>query len=290
LNRREAILAAAAAPAAGPAGMPRVRIGKHEFSRLIVGGNPVSGNSHQPGAVSREMRDYFSTENVKKLLGACEQAGINTWQSRADRHIMRLLNEYRLDGGKIQWVAQTASELADIPRNIRECASLGAAGVYHHGTMTDKLWDEGKIDVVRERLKVMRDAGVLVGLGTHMPQVIDHAESKGFDVDFYMTCIYNLSRSKEDASRLAGRKIDDEFFWEPDRIEMLKRVRQARKPCLIFKVYGAGRRCQSAADMRAAMRQVFEYAKPTDCVVVGMFPKRTEQVRENCALLAEAAG
>jgi len=35
--------------------------------------------------------------------------------------------------------------------------------------------------------------------------------------------------------------------------------------------------------------QVFEYAKPTDCVVVGMFPKLTEQVREDCALLIEAA-
>jgi hypothetical protein len=291
LTRREAILtAAAAAPAAAPAGLPRVRIGKHEFSRLIVGGNPISGNSHQSGAASREMRDYFSAENVKKLLAACEQAGINTWQSRADRHIMRLLNEYRLDGGRIQWVAQTASELADIPRNIRECASLGAAGVYHHGSATDRFWDEGRIDAVREPLRVMRDAGVLVGLGTHIPQVIDYAESKGFDVDFYMTCLYNLSRSREEASRLAGRKIDDEFFWEPDRAEMLKRVRQTKKPCFIFKVYGAGRRCTSAADMRAALRQVFDYAKPSDCVVIGMFPKRSEQVRENCALVREAAG
>ncbi len=270
--------------------MPRVSIGKREFSRLMVGGNPVSGNSHQPGSLSREMRDYFSAENVQKLLRACEQAGINTWQSRADRHIMRLLNEYRLEGGKIQWIAQTASELSDIPRNIRECASSGAAGVYHHGTATDRFWAERKIEEVRERLKVARDAGVLVGLGTHIPEVIDHAESKNWDVDFYMTCIYNLSRSREESSRLAGRTITDEFFWEPDRVEMLKRVKQSRKPCLIFKVYGAGRRCASAADMKAAMRQVFEYAKPSDCVVVGMFPKHKEQVRENCALLIEAAG
>jgi hypothetical protein len=283
------LLAAVAARAAAAAEMPRVRIGRHEFSRLIVGGNPVSGNSHQSGQASREMRDYFSAENVKKLLAACERAGINTWQSRADRHIMRLLNEYRLDGGKIQWVAQTASELADIPRNIRECASLGAAGVYHHGTATDSFWAVGKIEDARERLKVMRDAGVLVGLGTHIPEVIDHAESKGWDVDFFMTCIYNLSRSKEEASRLAGRRIDDEFFHEPDRVEMLKRVKASRKPCFIFKVYGAGRRSRSAEDMRAAMGQVFEYAKPSDCVVVGMFPKYKEQVRENCALLIEAA-
>jgi hypothetical protein len=35
------------------------------------------------------------------------------------------------------------------------------------------------------------------------------------------------------------------------------------------------------------MRQAFQYAKPTDCVVVGMFPKRTEQVTQNCRLLRE---
>ncbi|MBI4877292.1 MAG: hypothetical protein HY822_21910 [Acidobacteria bacterium] len=290
MTRREALLAAASplAVSAPPGGMPRVRIGKHEFSRLMAGGNPVSGNSHQPGRLSREMRDYFTAENVKKMLRACEQAGINTWQSRADRHIMRLLNEYRLEGGQIQWVAQTASELADIPRNIRECAGLGAAGVYHHGSSTDSLWAAGRIQEVRERLKVMRDAGVLVGLGTHIPAVIDHAEEKAWDVDFYMTCIYNLSRTKEEASRVAGRPVEGEFFWEPDRVEMLKRVKQTRKPCLIFKVYGAGRRCGSAEDMRAALRQVFEYAKPSDCLVVGMFPKHKEQVRENCALVREA--
>ncbi len=288
MTRRDALRAAAGGLAL-PGEIPRVRIGGREFSRLIVGGNPVSGNSHQSGQASREMRDYFSAENVKRLLRDCERAGINTWQSRGDRHIMRLLNEYRLDGGKIQWVAQTASELADIPRNIRECAALGAAGVYHHGSATDSMWKSGRMDELRARLKATRDAGVLVGLGTHIPEVIDFSESEHWDVDFYMTCLYNLSRSKEEAARLAGRAVDGELFWEPDRVEMLKRVRHSRKPCLIFKVYGAGRRCASAADMEAALMQVFRYAKPSDCVVIGMFPKHKEQVRENCALLLRAA-
>lgn len=289
MTRREALLAAAAAAIPAEPPMPRVRIGKHEFSRLMVGGNPISGNSHQSAEASREMRDYFTAENVKRLLRACEQAGINTWQSRGDRHIMRLLNEYRLEGGKIQWVAQTASELADIPRNIRECAAMGAAGVYHHGTATDRFWKEGKMEEVRSRLKVIRDTGALAGLATHIPAVIDYVESNGWDLDFYMTCLYNLSRTKEEASRLAGRPVEEEFFWEPDREEMLKRVRATRRPCFIFKVYGAGRRCATAADMRAAVRQVFEYAKPQDCVIIGMYPKLKEQVRENCALVIDAA-
>lgn len=289
VTRREALLAAVAAPAAHAAGggVPLVDFGPHRVSRLMVGGNPVSGNSHLSPALSREMLEYFTAANVKKLLRDCEQAGINVWQSRGDRYIMRMLQEYRQEGGRIQWIAQTASELADIPRNIREMASVGAIGIYHHGSQTDKLWAAGKIDQARETLKVMRDSGVRVGLGTHIPEVVDYVESKGWDLDFYMTCVYHLSRTKEEASRVAGRPIEGEFFWEPDREKMLARVRRTRKQCLIFKIYGATRSCDSEEQMRGAMRQAFQYAKPSDCVVVGMFPKRTEQVNQNCRLLRE---
>jgi hypothetical protein len=286
MSRREVMMGAAALAGQGPA--PQVKLGPHVVSRLIVGGNPVSANSHLSSKMSREMLDYFTAANVKKLLRECEQAGINTWQSRGDRHIMRLLHEHRLEGGRIQWIAQTASEFADIARNIREIASLKPVGIYHHGSQTDKFWAAGKIEQAREMLKVMRQAGVQVGLGTHIPEVIDYVESKDWDLDFYMTCVYNLSRSKEEAERLAGRPIADEFFWDPDREKMLERVRRTSKPCLIFKVYGASRKCGSPEQMLEALRLVFRYAKPSDCVVIGMFPKYSEQVRENCRLAGEA--
>ena len=42
----------------------------------------------------------------------------------------------------------------------------------------------------------MRECGVQVGLGSHIPEVIGYAEERGWDVDFYMTCFYNLSRDE----------------------------------------------------------------------------------------------
>ena len=267
---------------------PQVAFGQHRISRLIVGGNPVSGHSHVSAAMSREMIDYFTAANVKRLLAECERAGINTWQSRGDRHIVRLLHEHRMEGGRIQWIAQTASELVDIPRHIRELAGRGPIGIYHHGSMTDKYWAEGRMDHVRENLKVIRQTGVRVGLGTHIPEVIDYAESADWDVDFYMTCVYNLSRSSAEAARVAGRPVEGELFWPADREKMLERVRNTAKQCLIFKVYGAGRHCGSAEDKRQALQLVSRFAKPQDCLVVGMFPKHSEQVRENCRLLREA--
>lgn len=287
-TRRQAILAPAAILTAQGSGLPTVRLGPHVVSRLIVGGNPISGNSHVSPALSREMVDYFTAANVKRLLADCERAGINTWQSRGDRHIMRLLHEYRLEGGRIQWIAQTASEYADIPRNIREIASYRPIGIYHHGTATDRFWDAGKIEQARELLKAIRDTGVLVGLGTHIPEVVDYVESKGWDLDFYMTCLYNLSRPRPEAEQLAGGKLQGEYFHHPDRERMLEQVRRTSKPCLIFKVYGASRLCGSREQMLAALRLVFRYAKPSDCIVIGMFPKYKDQVRENCELLAEA--
>jgi hypothetical protein len=90
--------AAAAQPATT---LPQVPFGKVLISRLLLGGNPVSGFSHQSRALDEEMMDYFSAANVKKLLAQCERAGITAWQSRADQHILRLLREYRNDGGRL---------------------------------------------------------------------------------------------------------------------------------------------------------------------------------------------
>ena len=293
-SRRQVLLAGVAQGLLGhaqeraPISVPSVSLGRHKVSRLIVGGNPVSGNSHVSGELDREMRDYFTAAKVKDLLRRCEEAGINTWQSRGDRHVMRLLNEYRLEGGRLQWIAQTASEMADIPRNIREIAGYRAIGIYHHGTATDRFWAAGKIELAREILMVIRQTGVLVGLGTHIPEVVDYAESKGWDLDFYMTCVYNLSRTREEAERLAKGPVKGQLFWDSDRERMLDKVRQASKPCLIFKVYGAGRKCGSREEMLEALRLVFRYARPTDCLVIGMFPKYKEQVQENARLLVEA--
>jgi hypothetical protein len=156
--------------------------------------------------------------------------------------------------------------------------------------MTDKAWLSGKIEDVRDSLKAMRDVGAWAGIGTHIPEVVDYMESKGWEADFYMTCVYNLSRTPDELQRLAGRKVEGELFWDADREKMLARVKATAKPCLIFKVYAATRQCRTAEDRKAAMALAFRYAKPNDAVVVGMFPKHQEQVRENCRLVAEAVG
>jgi len=268
--------------------LPAVQLGPHSISRLIVGGNPISGFSHSSEALDAEMRDYFTAASVKKLLAACERAGINTWQSRGDRHIMRLLNEYRLEGGRLHWIAQTASEYGDLARNLQEIAAMRPIAIYHHGSKTDEYWNAGRIEQARENLKLIRQTGAQVGLATHNPEVVEYAESHGWDLDFYMTSVYHIRRRPEQAAEVAGGHVAGELFWDDDREKMLALVARVPKPCLIFKIYGAGRQSATPAARRAAVDLVFRYAKPSDAVVIGMFPKHQEQVEENCRLVMNA--
>lgn len=47
----------------------------------------------------------------------------------------------------------------DVFQNIRVISASGAITIYHHGTKTDRLWNERKIDSVKEYLKSIRDTG-----------------------------------------------------------------------------------------------------------------------------------
>jgi hypothetical protein len=253
--------------------LPKIRIGDHEVSRLIVGGNPFSGNSHQSAQMSRDMRDYYTNEKIKETLRECEKLGINTIQARGDNHIMRMLNEYWNEGGKLQWIAQTASERASIPANIGQIASCGAIACYHHGSKTDALFREGKLDSVKDMLAVIKDKGMPAGLGTHDPEVIRYAEDNGFDADFYMMAFYNLSKRGE-------------VYLPEDREAACEVIRQVDRPVLAFKIMAAGRN-----DPREAFKYAYENIKPIDAVVVGIFTKyHPNQVREDIELTKELMG
>ena len=71
LNRREALFGVAGAGLASLAAeMPRVKFGSHTISRLIVGGNPISGTSHLSPQLSREMVDYFTAANSQEAAAS----------------------------------------------------------------------------------------------------------------------------------------------------------------------------------------------------------------------------
>ena len=90
--------------------MEQVSLGSVSVSRMLIGGNPFSGFSHQSPERDTEMREYYSNERIHATLREAESLGIDTFLGRGDGHITEMLKQYWEQGGAIQWVAQTASE------------------------------------------------------------------------------------------------------------------------------------------------------------------------------------
>ncbi len=281
--------------------LPDVSFGPYRVTRLIGGHNPLCGGSHWSPSRNREMAEYHTPERVVAHLHRLCECGINTLLARGDYHrVLYWIELFRREGGHIQWIAQTASEMHDVFQNIRILAAAGAIGIYHHGTQTDRWWVEGSINRVKDYLSCIRDQGVQVGLATHYPEVIEYAEEKGWDIDFYMTCFYNLNRRVRESdiatNRLgrAGEVEDDsaptvnEDFRDDDPPRMVKVIQAVGKQCLAFKVLGAGRRCATQDDVAAAFRYAFANIKPGDAVVVGMWQKHRDEIALNVRHTREA--
>lgn len=266
-----------------------VSLGRARVGRFIIGHNPLCANSHVSDDLNARMREYFTAENVVALYRRAETLGVRTLMIRGDYRMLQWLELYRREGGRMNVVAQTASEMHDVFANIRVLAAAGIEAVYHHGTETDKFWREGRIDDTLDYLKCMRDCGVAVGLGTHQPEIIDYAQQHHWDVDFYMASFYNLSRVPRESMAVTGRSAyDQEQYLDEDRRKMCQTLRRVDKPALAFKILAASRNCRTQADAEEAFRYAYGRIKPADAVVVGLFPKETDQLSLDLAH-AEAA-
>ena len=265
--------------------LPTIDFFGRQVSRLICGGNPFSGFSHVNAELDREMVEYYTGPNTQALLDECLAQGINTMQSRGDRHQMRAVLDHHLGGGEIQWIAQTASEFASIPANIAEIACYQPIAIYNHGTHTDNCWHRGDMDAVRDLVRCIKDQGLPAGVGTHIPEVIEHIEAEGWETDFYMCCFYNLARQYKSAPAVEQDAYARDKFPAADPVRMTAVMRQVNKPCLGFKFLAASRKCGSAEDLHAAFEFALGNIEPTDALVAGMFQKHKNQIAENAAIV-----
>lgn len=266
--------------------LPTVDFCGFTTTRLIIGGNPFRGTSHFSDELSADMRKFHTVENVVRTLLHAQACGINTMQSRGDDTIFEMVDAFREAGGKMQWIVQTASEKPDLFANIREIAARDPIGIYWHGSKTDALWKAGRINEVRDYLKAIRDTGKLVGIASHIPEVLRYIEANAWDVDFYMVCLYNLEKVTRGSPIVAGHRFEEPFDDE-DREVACSFIRDTNKPCIAYKVLGASRKAGSPAEVREAFQFVFDRIKPGDVIDVGIFQKYTDQVAMNCAIVKE---
>ena len=268
--------------------LPTIKLGNTDVTRLIVGGNPFSGNSHWSKERDWEMRDFFTYDQIKKALFHCEECGLNSMLLRGDMHIMRLIHEYRMEGGTMNWIAMTGGEYLSYDGHINTLMQYGPKAIYHHGTVTDRLFKDKQYDELKRRIGVIKKKGVPAGLGTHMPEVIEYAEEHNWGVDFYMACVYNISKTDRESSAITGKANGSEIFDEADIPIMYETIRQTPKPCLAFKILGAGRRCDDQNQVRNAFYEAFANIKDSDAVVVGVYPKCEDHIALDAQYTREA--
>lgn len=274
-----AMAATGAAPgaAAETAALPQIPFGKHRISRLVCGTNPFAGGSHLSSFVNLEMRAYYTPEQIVKTLRRCEEVGVNCWQISGVQNL-EVYKSLRDQESRMQ-IISLGRKLEDLP-TLRDAGCLGVA---HHGEVTDKLFKTGKLDEVNEFLKAARDTGMMVGVSTHMPAVVDAIESKGWDLDYYMTCVYERHRSAEELKQLLGYVPlpVNEVYLEEDPPRMYAAVQKTKRTCLAFKILAAGRLSDRKPWVEQAFRQALESIKPADGVIVGIYDRYSDQPGED---------
>jgi hypothetical protein len=224
------------------------------------------------------MKEYYTPTQIENTLLRCQVVGINTWQSSVGQ--VELHRHMVEKGLQMQFIAIAARDRSHIDR----LKSGGCIAIAHHGEVTDHLFKNGHLEKARDFTKAVRDAGLLVGVSTHMPQVIDTIESSDWDVDYYMCCVYERHRSKSDLEEMLGQAPIPvgEVYLPDDPPRMFSVMRQTTRPCLAFKILAAGRLSDRRQWVEQAFRDTLQSIKQNDGIIVGIYDRYSDQAAE-CA-------
>jgi hypothetical protein len=256
--------------------LPHIKFGKVSISRLVCGANPFNAGSHLSVFVNHEMQRYYTQEQVLKTLRRCQEVGINCWQSGSDKY--ETYRRFIDQGGMMHYLSINSD-----PDEIEPIAKAGGLGIAHHGETTDNMFKAGKLDKVNDYLKRVHDVGLMAGVSTHMPAVIEAIEEKGWDLDYYMACVYERHRSADALKKMLGQVPIPvgEVYLQEDPPRMFRVMRQTKRPCLAFKILAAGRLSERKAWVEKAFRETFKSIKPNDGVIIGIYDRYSDQPAED---------
>ncbi|MHB1295929.1 MAG: SRPBCC family protein [Anaerolineae bacterium] len=257
--------------------IPTVRLGTLEVSRLILGGNPFSGFSHQSAERSAAMRAWYTDERIVETLFQAEALGLRTCLCRGDEHITRVLARYRREGGAMRWIAQTDSQAPSTVAGARYCLEHGADACYLHGGQVDHFVAQERYGEIERFVEVVRAAGLPAGIAGHMPADFVWAEAH-LDLDFYMVSYYNPSPRQDTPHH---DPTAAEQYLPEDREARVALLRTLHRPAIHYKVLAAGR-----TPPEEALAYTARHMRAGDAVCVGVFTAdKADMLAEDLALL-----
>jgi len=276
--------AAATVAVAATAPLPCGQIGKAKISRVLLGGNLISGYLHSrdlkyTGAL---FRAYVTEEKLMQTLRLAEEHGINTVFETGAEYVQRYNAKFR---GHMQFIPHIKVEVgqtdAALQDHIKQQVDTGAVALYVWGVSGDRLVQAGAVDRLRKAVEMAKTSGLPVGVGSHSLLVPMACEKAQVPCDFYVKTFHS-----DDYPSATVKPLRKEFVWldggegwhdnmwciNPE--ETVAFMRTVKKPWIAFKVLAAG---------AIYPRQAFPYAfkSGADFIAVGMFDF---QIKENCDL------
>lgn len=270
--------------------LPKGKIGKHQISRLIAGGNLIGGWAHSRDLiyVSTLFKAYNTEQKVYETLIIAEQAGINTINIGYPSN--PLLAKYKkLTGSKIKVISQVgpkldAKGLAKVGPHtdkklyfefIDKAIDYGVDIVQIQGNWCDWLVRDNKLEVIEEMLAHIRRQGYTAGLAAHSVESLIACADKGIIPDYYMKTMHHDQywsahpREYRFPFEVDGKEYLDHnrfhnnmFCLFPERT--IEFVSKATVPVMGFKVLAAG-----AIEPKDGFK--WAYDNGADFICVGMF-------------------
>jgi uncharacterized membrane protein YphA (DoxX/SURF4 family) len=258
--------------------LPKGKIGNHEISRLVAGGNLVGGWSHSRDLiyVSSLFKAYNTEKKVYETLMLAEQAGINTINIGFPTNA--LLAKYKkATGSRIKVVSQVHPDMekGDYLVNIDKAIDFGVDIIQIQGNQVDWLVRDDRIDVVEKMMDHIRRQGYTAGLASHTVDALIACEEYGIVPDYYMKTMHHDSYwSAHPIENRVPFEVDGEKYLDhnkfhdncfclfPDRT--VEFVNRATVPVMGFKILAAG-----AIDPKDGFNWAFKNG--ADFICVGMF-------------------
>ena len=260
-----------AAPAAPPDALPTGKIGSLTISRMLLGGNLLTHYTH-----SRDLKyvynlcaHYNTDEKIMETLALAEKHGINTLSMHNPPHPMSVLQKYRQQGGKIQWIicptAPVTPDMKAYTDMVKQLVDIGCDAIYLWGVHADPLAAQGKADLIAKAVEVAKDAGVPSGVGCHDLNVVSVCEQNKVPCDFYIKTFHHHNYpSGPKPEQLKGPYAEHPGYWCRDPQQTIEVMKNVTKPWIAFKIMAAG-----AIPPADAFKYVF--TNGADHALVGMF-------------------
>lgn len=273
------------APVPGSRGsVPNGKIGNVTISRLICGGNLISGYAHSRDLiyVSPLLKHYFTDEKILETWALCEEHGINTMVlSPSDARAVALYEKHRARGGKIQYLAQIGPSKDDLKTTVKQAKDAGASGAFLLGNVADAWTREGDTRLIGELLSNIKEQGLISGVAAHELRTVKAVEQAGVKPDFYMKTLHEnkyWSSRKPDQMKEVIDNYSIDNYWCMDPKETIAYMSELQRPWIAYKVLAAG-----AIHPRSGFQHAFDNG--ADFINVGMFDF---QVAENAAIVGTA--